>query len=47
MDLIERVFGLSPDGGNGTFELLCFAIVTLTIYAIGMAWQRRNGTTRR
>ena len=46
MDLIERVFGLSPDGGNGTFELLCFAIVTLTVYAIGLAWQRRHGSSR-
>jgi len=47
MDLIERVFGLSPDGGNGAFELLCFAILTLTVYAIGLAWQRRHDTPRR
>jgi len=46
MDLIERVFGLSPDGGNGTFELLCFAMVTLMVYAMGLAWQRRHGSGR-
>jgi hypothetical protein len=47
MDFIERVFGLSPDGGSGTFELLCFTAVTLAIYAIGLAWQRRREPTRR
>jgi len=26
MDFIERIFGFSPDGGDGTFELLLFAI---------------------
>jgi len=46
MDLIERVFGLSPDGGNGTFELLCFAILTVAVYAIGLAWQRRQRSGR-
>jgi len=26
MDFIERIFGLSPDGGSGSFELLLFLI---------------------
>jgi hypothetical protein len=26
MDFIERLFGVSPDGGNGLFELLLFLI---------------------
>lgn len=26
MDFIERIFGFSPDGGSGNFELLLFAI---------------------
>jgi preprotein translocase subunit YajC len=26
MDFIERIFGFSPDGGSGSFELLLFAI---------------------
>jgi hypothetical protein len=26
MDFIERIFGVTPDGGNGSFELLLFAI---------------------
>jgi hypothetical protein len=26
MDFVERIFGISPDGGNGTFELMLFAV---------------------
>ena len=26
MDLIERIFGFAPDGGNGTLEMLLFLI---------------------
>jgi hypothetical protein len=26
MDFIERIFGISPDGGSGAFEFLLFAI---------------------
>ena len=26
MDFIEKLFGLSPDGGSGTFELLLIAV---------------------
>jgi hypothetical protein len=29
MDFVERIFGISPDGGNGTFELMLFAIPVL------------------
>ena len=47
MDLVERLFGLSPDGGSGSFELLCFALLSLSVYAIGMARQRRRDATRR
>ena len=48
MDFIERLFGFSPDAGNGSFELLCFAALTLAVYAIGR-WrqQRRPVSTRR
>ena len=47
MDFIERLFGLSPDAGNGTFELVCFAVVTMVLYGLGTAWQRRRHPTRR
>jgi hypothetical protein len=26
MDFIERIFGIAPDGGDGGFELLLFAL---------------------
>jgi hypothetical protein len=26
VDFIERLFGISPDGGSGAFEMLLFAI---------------------
>lgn len=35
MDFIERIFGFSPDGGSGAFELLLFAIPIA-----GLAWLR-------
>jgi len=38
MDFIERIFGLSPDGGDGTFEL-SLIIVPLLI-AAALVWIR-------
>lgn len=26
MDFIEKIFGISPDGGSGAFEFMLFAI---------------------
>jgi hypothetical protein len=34
MDFIERWLGISPDGGNGTFELLIAASVTAVVLAL-------------
>jgi hypothetical protein len=47
MDFIERLFGFSPDAGNGSVELLCFAALTIVVYAIGLWRQRRSVATRR
>lgn len=41
MDFIERLFGFSPDGGSGVFELLLFLIPIIGIVAI-REWRRRN-----
>jgi hypothetical protein len=27
MDFVERLFGFSPDGGSGMFEVLIFCVV--------------------
>jgi hypothetical protein len=34
MDFIERIIGISPDGGNGLFEVLLLLIAV----AAGIAW---------
>jgi len=43
MDFIERIFGISPDGGSGTFEVLLFLIPIAGIIAIRL-WRKRNAT---
>jgi hypothetical protein len=37
MDFLERLFGFAPDNGDGTFELLLFAIPIAAIILL-----RRN-----
>lgn len=34
MDWIERIFGIDPDGGNGTLELLIAVALIVAILAI-------------
>ena len=41
MDFIERIFGISPDGGSGAFEFLLFTVPVVGILAI-MAWRKRR-----
>jgi len=40
MDFIERIFGFSPDGGDGSFEFLLFALPIAGICYV--AWRRRQ-----
>ena len=40
MDFIERIFGFSPDGGDGSFEFLLFAIPMAGIAYL--LWRRRQ-----
>ena len=39
MDFIERIFGISPDGGSGVFELMLFAFPILIF--VSLAARRR------
>jgi hypothetical protein len=39
MDFIERIFGISPDGGSGAFELVLFLVPLVAVYFI---WMRRR-----
>jgi hypothetical protein len=38
MDFIERLFGFSPDGGDGSFELL---LILLPLLIVGLIWLAR------
>ena len=39
MDFIEQIFGFSPDGGSGAFELLLFLI---PIAGLVILYRRRS-----
>jgi len=41
MDFIERIFGISPDGGSGAFEVLLFLIPVVGILIL-LQRRRRN-----
>jgi hypothetical protein len=42
MDFIERIFGVSPDGGNGTLELLYVLSIAATIAVASREFYRRR-----
>ena len=43
MDFIEKIFGLSPDGGDGSFEFMLFAIpIGGVCYLLYRRRQRRH-----
>ncbi len=41
MDFLERLFGISPDGGNGSFELLLF-LIPLGVMLLLKVWRSRR-----
>jgi hypothetical protein len=45
MDFIERLFGLSPDGGSGWFEFLLFAAPLAGL--VYLAWHKRHRSDSR
>jgi hypothetical protein len=44
MDFIERLFGIAPDGGDGTLEFWLLAIPIAGI--VYLAYRRRRGSRR-
>jgi len=48
MDFIEQWFGVAPDGGTGTLELLLFLVPIVALIAIGWTQHRvRRKTSQR
>jgi hypothetical protein len=41
MDFIEKLFGIAPDGGDGSLEVLWIAAIAAT--AVAVAFRRRIG----
>lgn len=42
MDFIERLFGISPDGGDGSTELLYFGVFIAIAAIILVRWMNRK-----
>jgi hypothetical protein len=42
MDFIERLFGISPDGGDGSTELLYFGVLIAIAAIILVRWMTRK-----
>ena len=46
MDFIERIFGVSPDGGTGSFEFLLFAFPIVGLYFLYRGYSRFTNRKR-
>lgn len=44
MDFIERIFGISPDAGNGMFELFLLLVTPTALYWVGTLAHKRMTT---
>jgi hypothetical protein len=48
MDFIEKIFGVSPDGGNGVLEALILIAMTLILLTVvTLSLRRVRGRRRR
>jgi len=51
MDFIEKLFGIAPDGGDGSLEVLWIAAIATTVVAVAFrrrigAWLSQRSTSR-
>jgi hypothetical protein len=42
MDFIERWFGFSPDGGDGSFEAIILIAIVIVITGLGLGYFHRH-----
>ena len=47
MDFIERIFGVSPDGGSGSLETAYFAVAVVAIAVFLYRGARKRAERRR
>jgi hypothetical protein len=52
MDFIEKLFGIAPDSGDGSLEVLWIAAIAATTVAVAFrrrigAWLSQRATSRR
>ena len=47
MDLIERIFGVSPDNGDGSFEAMIFIAIFVVILVWGLKRYKGHGISGR
>ncbi|PWJ84346.1 hypothetical protein C8D77_1358 [Mesorhizobium loti] len=47
MDFIERTFGVSPDGGDGTTEMLYIAVALVVGAMVVARWWLQRAAARR
>ncbi|MFL5132971.1 MAG: hypothetical protein ACJ8C6_00270 [Microvirga sp.] len=45
MDFIERIFGIAPDGGDGTTEAMF--VIAFAAVAVALAWKPLSRKLRR
>jgi hypothetical protein len=46
MDFIERLFGLSPDNGDGSTEILWLAVLAIIVVGVVYYWNQRRKAGR-
>jgi len=46
MDFIERMFGISPDGGDGSTELMLLTVFILIVAAFTWRWLSRRSSEK-
>lgn len=46
MDFIERLFGVSPDGGDGSLEFVYLIAIAAVVMTGTMLWRRAHAARR-
>jgi len=46
MDFIERMFGISPDGGDGSTELILLTVLVLIAAVLTWRWLSRRSSEK-